>query len=75
MEAIQEVLEKAPRSGFWKVHSRLRLKGYGFNHKRVYRMYCRLGLNLSGCVKRVCYQDPEFLSRLKRHLTANGRWI
>lgn len=59
IEAIQGVLKKAPRSGFWKVYSRLRLKGCGFNHKRVYRVYCRLGLNLPRRTKRVLPPRPR----------------
>ncbi len=31
----------------------MRLKGYPFNHKRVHRVYCRMGLNLKRRTKRV----------------------
>jgi putative transposase len=53
IEAIQGVLKKAPRSGFWKVYARLRLMGHNFNHERVYRVYCRLSLYLPRRTKRV----------------------
>ncbi|SPY71843.1 Uncharacterised protein [Providencia stuartii] len=43
IDAIQSVLAKSPQSGFWKCYFRLRFQGYSFNHKRVYRVYCRLG--------------------------------
>lgn len=53
IDAIQSVLAKSPQSGFWKCYFRLRFQGYPFNHKRVYRVYCRLGLNLKRRVKKV----------------------
>ena len=52
IEAINEVLAKVPRAGFWKCFTRMRRKGHRFNHKRVYRVYCRIGLNLPRRVKR-----------------------
>lgn len=53
IDAIQSVLAKSPQSGFWKCYFRLRFQGYAFNHKRVYRVYCRLGLNLKRRIKKV----------------------
>ena len=44
--ALQSVLDVSPHSGFWKCYFRLRFQNHRFNHKRVYRVYCRLGLNL-----------------------------
>ena len=52
IDAINQVLAKTPRAGFWKCYGRIRRKGYCFNHKRVYRVYCRMGLNLPRRVKR-----------------------
>jgi len=52
IDAIQAVLSESPQAGFWKCYYRLRFKGYSFNHKRVYRVYCRLGLNLKRRVKK-----------------------
>ena len=46
IEALNAVVERRPRSGFWKCHDRLRRQGYGWNHKRLYRVYCAMGLNL-----------------------------
>ena len=45
IEALNTLVEAHPRWGFWKYYDRLRAKGYGWNHKRVYRVYCNLGLN------------------------------
>lgn len=53
IDAINEVLKKSPRAGFWKCFGRIRFKGYPFNHKRVYRVYCQMGLNLKRRAKRV----------------------
>lgn len=46
MEAIQSVLITYPNAGFWMCYKQIRLKGYLFNNKRVYRVYLKLGLNL-----------------------------
>jgi hypothetical protein len=51
-------MQKSTRAGSWKVLKRLKLKGYVFNHKRVYRVYCRLGLNLPRRTKRVLPKRP-----------------
>lgn len=39
-------MEKFPNSGFKKLCLRIRNKGYKWNHKRVYRVYRQLGLNI-----------------------------
>lgn len=46
IDALNEQLKKSPRAGFWKCFKRMRNKNLGFNHKRVYRVYCLMGLNL-----------------------------
>ncbi len=46
IEALNTLAEKFPRQGFWKFFKRLRNMGYGWNHKRVHRVYKALGLNI-----------------------------
>ena len=45
IQAINAVIDRHPRWGFWKTHKALRRKGHRWNHKRVYRVYCELKLN------------------------------
>lgn len=45
IDALLRVVEDHHRWGFWKSYRRLRLDGHPWNHKRVYRVYCDLGLN------------------------------
>lgn len=44
--ALQTAVEHYPRYGFKKLFCILRRQGYRWNHKRIYRVYCLLKLNL-----------------------------
>ena len=72
IEALQGVVERHPRSGFWKCFERLRRQGHGWNHKRVHRVYCALRLNLPRRTRR------RLPSRIRQPLEAprrlNGIW-
>jgi putative transposase len=58
------VVEQHPRWGFRKMVQRLRHLGHGWNHKRVYRVYCQLRLNLHiKPKKRLLAHDPQPLTR------------
>lgn len=46
IEALLAVVDAAPQWGFWLCRDRLRALGHGWNWKRIYRVYCALGLNL-----------------------------
>lgn len=43
---LSELAEKHIRWGFDKMMSKIKLLGYKWNHKRVYRVYCEMGLNI-----------------------------
>lgn len=46
IEALRELVDKHPGIGFWKCYYRLRRKGHTWNHKRLYRVYTLLKLNI-----------------------------
>jgi putative transposase len=49
---LQVLVDKHPSIGFWKCFYRLRRQGYSWNHKRVYRIYTQMRLNIRRRYKR-----------------------
>lgn len=63
IEALQKLTDRYPRYGFGKLFPILRRHGNSWNHKRVYRVYCALGLNMRRKgKKRLPNRSPEPLS-------------
>lgn len=50
--ALASLVEGRPSRGFWKCFKMLRRQGYSWNHKRIYRVYKLMGLNLRRRAKR-----------------------
>ena len=69
---IQLMLKMSPETGFWKFVKGLKLKGYPSNHKRIYRVYCRLGMNLPCRIKRALPKRP--LMSLSVESKVNHQW-
>lgn len=71
IDQLQELVEKHPAIGFWQSFYRIRRKGFGWNHKRVYRVYTEMKLNirrryrkrLPARVKQALYQ-PESINQV-----------
>jgi len=50
--ALARLVEARPSRGFWKCRSLLRRQRPEWNHKRIYRVYKAMGLNLRRAAKR-----------------------
>ena len=66
IEALQDLVARHPTIGFWKCYYRLRRNGILCNHKRLYRVYTMLRLNVRRKVKR---RIPQ---RIKQPLVLPG---
>ena len=63
IKVLLELADKYPRYGFGKMFQMVRRQGHRWNHKRVYRVYCALKLNIRRrCKKRLPSRNPEPLS-------------
>lgn len=72
IDALNYVLKQSPQSGFWKCFGRIRRQGHSWNHKRVYRVYCLMGLNMPRRQKRAL---PKHIAQpLKVVAQANHQW-
>ena len=46
IEQLNRLAGRHPGYGFWKMYDRLRMEGYAWNHKKVYRVYTEMKLNI-----------------------------
>jgi putative transposase len=66
-DVLLRLMERWPRWGFGKMCQWLRKQGYVWNHKRIYRVYCQLGLNMRiKPRKRLPSRHPEPLGQPAR---------
>lgn len=67
IDQLNELIAQHPSIGFWQCYYRLRKKGFEWNHKRVYRVYTSMRLNirrrakkrLPARVKQALFQPDE----------------
>lgn len=72
LQILQQVANAHPRWGFGKINDWLRNHGYRMNHKRVYRVYCAMKLNLR--IRRRQRLPKRFPQRLSVPARANTCW-
>jgi len=69
---LVQIAEDHPRWGFRKMVTHLKKQGNQWNHKKVYRIYCEMGLNLRiKPKKRLPTRNPQTLIQPE---TANACW-
>lgn len=60
VEVLNGLVDAHPGWGFWKCYDWMREKKYPWNHKRVWRVYCAMRLNLKRrAKKRVPPREPQ----------------
>lgn len=46
IDQLKALVDKHPSIGFWQSYYRIRRKGFNWNHKKVYRVYTEMKLNI-----------------------------
>jgi putative transposase len=46
IDLLQQLVDKHPAIGFWQCYYRIRRMGHEWNHKRIYRVYTEMKLNI-----------------------------
>ena len=72
IEALAELVDRHPRFGFRKLFVLLRKAGHPWNHKRVWRVYCDMKLNIRRRFKR--RYRPEAPESLLQPVRPNQAW-
>jgi putative transposase len=73
--ALNEIVARHTRWGFWKCFHRLRRAGHHWNHKRVHRVYGALRLNLPRRSKRRVPTRPRHPLVAPARLNQTWPWI
>lgn len=71
-EELRLLTQQHPSRGFNKFFNELRNKGYTWNHKRVYRVYCEMNLNLKRKTKKRL--PSRNVIKLQQPLNLNEYW-
>jgi putative transposase len=58
IDALNAIIAKRSRWGFWKCFDRMRLDGLPYNHKKVHRVYCDMKLNMPRRTKKRLVTRP-----------------
>ena len=58
IDALNAIIAKRARWGFWKCFDRMRLDGLPYNHKKVHRVYCDMKLNMPRRTKKRLVTRP-----------------
>ena len=70
-QRLNELAGERPRFGYRRLHALLVREGWSVNHKRIYRLYCELGLT----VRRKRRNRVAQANRQPRiRLMSSGRW-
>ena len=64
--ALKEIIQNHPDHGFWKCYKTLKNEGRLWNHKRVYRVYCERGYNITR------FKRKKLPPRVRRPLALPG---
>jgi len=72
VSALNEIVAVELRWGFWKCFDRLRQLGKPWNHKRVHRVYCQMGLDqVRRTKRRLPKREHQSLTVIER---INAQW-
>ncbi len=72
IDALNAIVEKHSRWGFWKCYHRLRNEGHQWNHKRLWRVYYSMNLNHKRRTKKRIPQRVR--QSLEVQTVANDTW-
>ena len=72
IDKLQDMAERRPTEGFWKMYQRIRKEGLVWNHKRIHRVYKFLKFNIKRKGKRRL--PARILQPLEAVQSINSSW-